>query len=850
MRGEEPYEMDWSKYFDNADMTEVRAHIASVEAMLEGMLPVIEGVPAEKLAPVVAESFVFGLVGYINNYPKVIDRIHEINPDAQLVIVGYFNPVSEMAIPIGVGEDVVTIPAGTMLGVLMESCNAYSLAYTYANKDNTIFVSVNDTTTILDEQGIFDYASQLNGTFREPWLTHAGVEGHQYIADQIYTAITTEYTNEEIAAEALKAFGEYFNSLADEFGDDIVAKIELLADLFLEYYDDAYAYGYDKAVEAGLIAQLNAYLDAAQGAINDAEIWLNTYRDFAQSEEFIAEVETAIEDLRGTIEAVRALINNADELDAESYEYLLTVVDTLTTDAEDLASLLAVAAMDADAYLKTKIEELNTQAEKQIAILKAEAEAKITELRVQLETAAGEAKAKLEAEIARIEAELEAEIAQIKAELEAAIAKLETEYNAAIEALDTLADTLVESVENAVECTIKTVNTVVENVKNYLKTNVPEEYNQLVEMILAQIPAADQYLYDWFYNNPDVVIGFFDKHGDDMIEFVVENAKIIVPVLGFIVLNYGDEVVNYVVENADVLLPAFVSWFETYGERTWEMLKVYLNALGVNTDIFTPEGIVDALNDLFALIGDLGDEFAVDAWDKLVESGILEDILDTIDGIKAEANAKLEYLQNVLKAEFEAQLDALNEELASLKTQLEAAIEEGNQALIDQLNVEIAKLEVVIAKVEAELAKIDAMIREMNDAVEELIASVDNLAEIVNAIIEAIEGTADLETLLPMLQEAMKDLADALVDAMESAALLEKLEVAFKLLVDDGVEALVEYLMALGNETATNVANALKAAASDAFEQLGDAIEAQLVVLADKINEALASFIEDALKGE
>lgn len=197
-RGEKLYEMDWSKYYPNADMTEIRNMIATMQDILKGQLPAVAGVPGEVLAPVVAESLLYGLIGYKENFTKVLDRIHEINPNAHLVIVGYFNPIDNMVIPFSVGNKVIEIPFGTMLGLFMEVCNIKSLVYTLGNKANTTFVAIPETTSILDEQGKFDLASQINGTVKETWLTHAGPEGHKYIANQIYDSITTDYESGDL----------------------------------------------------------------------------------------------------------------------------------------------------------------------------------------------------------------------------------------------------------------------------------------------------------------------------------------------------------------------------------------------------------------------------------------------------------------------------------------------------------------------------------------------------------------------------------------------------------------------------------------------------------------------------
>ncbi|MBR6579524.1 MAG: hypothetical protein IKK74_11325 [Clostridia bacterium] len=196
--GEPLYEMDWSKFYPNTDMTDLRELINSMQNVLAGSLPEIDGVPVGVLASVVAESFLFGLVGFKENYTKVIDRIHEINPDAHVVIVGYFNPIDNMVIPFTFGSETTYIPLGSMFGLFQEICNEVGLLYTLQNKENTTFTAISDATTILDELGLYDLESQINGMIKQTWLTHAGPKGHEYIANQIYTSITTDYASGEM----------------------------------------------------------------------------------------------------------------------------------------------------------------------------------------------------------------------------------------------------------------------------------------------------------------------------------------------------------------------------------------------------------------------------------------------------------------------------------------------------------------------------------------------------------------------------------------------------------------------------------------------------------------------------
>ena len=115
-------------------------------------------------------------------------------------------------------------------------------------------MSVTEATTVLDEEGINDFETVFNTIFNDPGKIHAGLKGQQYVANQVYEAVTKEYTNEELTKEAVQAFIDYCKYLIDEFGDEAVEYIEKIVALVVENYDDLYEFGYAEADKAGYIA--------------------------------------------------------------------------------------------------------------------------------------------------------------------------------------------------------------------------------------------------------------------------------------------------------------------------------------------------------------------------------------------------------------------------------------------------------------------------------------------------------------------------------------------------------------------------------------------------------------------
>ena len=216
--GEQPFAMDWSKYLDDPSKIEnIKLEIQKLQDILAGSLPEVYGVSPEVLLPVVAESIAYGLVGCMVNYGKVIDRIHEINPNVHVVLVGYFNPCDSLTITLENDGEMVEIAIGETFDVFLDAFNANAVQYALTHK-NTSYVSIAETTSILDEMGIFDNASILEGTFEKTWLTHAGPKGHEYIANQIYDAVINTSSKLDLAVEAFDAIYDAASYAYNSFG--------------------------------------------------------------------------------------------------------------------------------------------------------------------------------------------------------------------------------------------------------------------------------------------------------------------------------------------------------------------------------------------------------------------------------------------------------------------------------------------------------------------------------------------------------------------------------------------------------------------------------------------------------
>ncbi|MBR6800190.1 MAG: hypothetical protein IKM61_00360 [Eubacteriaceae bacterium] len=170
--------MDWAKYVGEEGIAYINEAKAEVVAALvaEGL----EEAMAETVA-VLVESYAYTAVGFSFNYAEAINAIHAINPEAEVVVVGTYNPFDGLVVEgVNVGEYVEYVVA--LINFQF---------YTYALlTDNTTFVQVPETETVLDVTGAANemayITALMNGTLAP------SEAGHVYIKDQILDAVKLE----------------------------------------------------------------------------------------------------------------------------------------------------------------------------------------------------------------------------------------------------------------------------------------------------------------------------------------------------------------------------------------------------------------------------------------------------------------------------------------------------------------------------------------------------------------------------------------------------------------------------------------------------------------------------------
>ena len=195
------YTNDWSRYLTAEGEAKVMGIIEKVAglAIQKLGLPVdgegyttklIEGklIHVETLIKVAVESVIYGYFGFSVNLPKVVELVQEINPTAKLLVLGYFNPVDEMTVTLGKGEGAMVLPVGQFISQFVKLTNTQTSLLSLMN-DNVTYVDVKDASCFFDktvqEGGDVTIVDYMGAVFQNSYLTHADLDGHAYIKNQM-----------------------------------------------------------------------------------------------------------------------------------------------------------------------------------------------------------------------------------------------------------------------------------------------------------------------------------------------------------------------------------------------------------------------------------------------------------------------------------------------------------------------------------------------------------------------------------------------------------------------------------------------------------------------------------------
>lgn len=173
----------WDRYLPEEAVPEIASIRERMKQYLidNGMDGQLMGVPLRDALVTVAESLAFDTLAYINELPRLIDDIREINGNAQIVVVGMDNPMESSTLSLGADEK---IELGVYVDQLINNMDNASQAVAI-EKENTVFVSAPDALNKNDNKELTENAlilSYINGIKSQAIPDE---KGQAYIRNQI-----------------------------------------------------------------------------------------------------------------------------------------------------------------------------------------------------------------------------------------------------------------------------------------------------------------------------------------------------------------------------------------------------------------------------------------------------------------------------------------------------------------------------------------------------------------------------------------------------------------------------------------------------------------------------------------
>ena len=181
-------ENDWASLVGEENVPAVTEALAQLKQLLidQGMGGSFLGMNLSDLIPQAIENYAYFYIANLMNTYLVADAIHEINPDAQVVILSTYNDLENVVLDLSG----LILDVGTYSEYLNKILAISNVVYT-ASAKNTAFAYAPDVETLLDKNTAEGKYTQMSGygyliTVATNDALRAPTDaGHNYIKDQI-----------------------------------------------------------------------------------------------------------------------------------------------------------------------------------------------------------------------------------------------------------------------------------------------------------------------------------------------------------------------------------------------------------------------------------------------------------------------------------------------------------------------------------------------------------------------------------------------------------------------------------------------------------------------------------------
>ena len=290
--GEATYEMDWTQFFSEKNVNRVQKgkdmamdlllYLAkNADSQLKnefGYSAYDEAEKALETMAVAIEAFAYGAISYVTYLDASVEKIAEMNQDATIVLVGFYNPLQDTYVE----KDFTFTAKGKDFNVSIPKINTAAIAGAVVNQTNRYLTNYVGGKTAVDEDSriavvsaknaelcISDTTASKNLAVMKNWKTvsvvgkditikvpeylyetlatggsalHPNATGHEYIAIQVLKALEYEIHADVIPDDDWKYYGdedpEFTYSMDDESSlYDIVVELVRESGEDVGFYD-------------------------------------------------------------------------------------------------------------------------------------------------------------------------------------------------------------------------------------------------------------------------------------------------------------------------------------------------------------------------------------------------------------------------------------------------------------------------------------------------------------------------------------------------------------------------------------------------------------------------------------
>lgn len=176
--------INWSAIMADADVKLVDDALMAIRSELAKKLDT----QVLELVMIAIESYAFGYAKYLVDYPMLVNDIHNLNPEALVVVVGVYNPLQGAVVSV----DGTEIALGDYLNKVIDATGLYNLASAIL-LPNTIYVEAADVENSMDTSAAFSPAGLAVKLARGTKEMLPTAAGYAYIKNQIVNALTVTH---------------------------------------------------------------------------------------------------------------------------------------------------------------------------------------------------------------------------------------------------------------------------------------------------------------------------------------------------------------------------------------------------------------------------------------------------------------------------------------------------------------------------------------------------------------------------------------------------------------------------------------------------------------------------------